>query len=156
MNRHIALTSPRRTQGLTLIELMIALVILGILTAIAYPSYSEYVRKGKRSVAKSALLDAANRQEQFFFNNRAYTTTMSGAGSLGFASSPAYFGSDGASLSGSSGAIYQVDAIINTAACGGAPCFKLTATPLNEQAGDSCGNFSLNSANMRTPATGCW
>ena len=61
-----------RRQGFTLIDIMIALAIIAILTSLAYPSYLGHVRKAKRAVAKSALLDAADRQEQFFFAHRGY------------------------------------------------------------------------------------
>ena len=59
-----------QTRGFTLIELMIAVAILGIIAAIAYPSYLDQVRKSKRSDAQSALLQAANRQERFLNESR--------------------------------------------------------------------------------------
>ena len=65
-----------RRRGFTLIDIMIALVIIAILTSLAYPSYLNQVRKSKRAVAKSALLDAADRQEQFFFTHRGYADAM--------------------------------------------------------------------------------
>ena len=149
------LLNARHTQGFSLTELMIVVVIFGILAAIAYPSYVDQVRKSKRSVAKSALLDIANRQEQFFFNNRVYTADMSNAaGGLGFPSDPAYFGDDGAPAS-SSDAVYSVDATLT----GGGTGFLLTATPRNGQIGDGCGDFTLSSTNVRavsTSASNCW
>ena len=45
-------------QGFTLIELMIVVAIVGILSAIAYPSYAEYIRKGHRADARAGLLQA--------------------------------------------------------------------------------------------------
>lgn len=59
-------------KGFTLIELMTVVVIIGILAAIAYPSYSRYVQKGYRTEAKSALLDLAARQERHYAQNYRY------------------------------------------------------------------------------------
>jgi type IV pilus assembly protein PilE len=67
-------------RGFTLIEVMIVVVIIGILSAIAYPNYSEYVRRGARADAMTLLLDAANKQEQFFVDNRAYSNDLEAIG----------------------------------------------------------------------------
>lgn len=67
-------------KGFTLIEVMIVVVIIGILSAIAYPNYSEYVRRGARADAMTLLLDAANKQEQFFVDNRAYSNDLEAIG----------------------------------------------------------------------------
>jgi len=67
-------------QGFTLIELMITVAIVGIIAAIAVPNYSEYIKRASRAEAASALLDAANKQEQYFVDNRAYSTSFSDLG----------------------------------------------------------------------------
>ncbi|WP_010606676.1 type IV pilin protein [Pseudoalteromonas maricaloris] len=67
-------------RGFTLIEVMIVVVIIGILSAIAYPNYNEYVRRGARADAMTLLLDAANKQEQFFVDNRAYSNDLEAIG----------------------------------------------------------------------------
>jgi type IV pilus assembly protein PilE len=67
-------TAPVRASGFTLIELMIAVGIVAVLTAIAYPSYLRYTIKSNRSAAESYLMDAAQRQQQFLLDSRAYAT----------------------------------------------------------------------------------
>ena len=64
----------RRHAGFTLVELMIVVVIVGILTSIAYPGYLEYTRRAKRAEAKALLSDIAVRQERFYFDHNTYTT----------------------------------------------------------------------------------
>lgn len=63
-------------QGFTLIELMIAVAIIAIISAIAYPAYKGYITTAKRSEAKSALQELALRQERHRAINTSYTTTM--------------------------------------------------------------------------------
>ena len=65
--------SRHRHRGFTLVELIVAMVILSILAAIAIPSYSQYVLKSHRTEAKSALLDAASLEERFFSTSNLYT-----------------------------------------------------------------------------------
>ena len=62
----------RRESGFTLIEIMIAIAIVGILTAIALPQYNEYVRRSKIIDATSGLNDFRTRMEQYFQDNRSY------------------------------------------------------------------------------------
>ena len=62
----------RNMSGFTLIELMIAVVVVAILTAIALPSYREYVTRGKITEATSNLADMRVKLEQYFQDNRTY------------------------------------------------------------------------------------
>ena len=59
---------------------MIAVVIVGILAVIAFPSYQDHMRKGRRSAAQSFLIDVAARQQQYLIDARSYA---GGAGALG-------------------------------------------------------------------------
>lgn len=70
-----------RMRGVTLMELMIVVVVVGILTTIAYPGYRQYAARAKRTEAKSALLQIATMQERFYLQNNTYTTDLT---SLGF------------------------------------------------------------------------
>lgn len=147
-------------QGFTLIEAMVVVVIVAILASIAYPTYLDQVRKSKRAVAKSALLDAANRQELYYFTNRQYVANLI---TLNYPTNPAYFGDDNTPLGSSAGAVYKLSASTVKTDCGDTPCFILTATPQGDQVNDKCGAFTLTSRNQRavsnstsTPAGDCW
>lgn len=65
----------KNTRGFTLIELMIGIAIIGVLIAIAYPSYTNSLIKGNRAAARAFLLEVAQKQQQFLLDNRAYGTT---------------------------------------------------------------------------------
>ena len=65
--------------GFTLIELMIAVVIVGTLALIAYPSYQDHLRNGRRSAAQSFMIDVAIHEQQYLIDARTYA---GGAGAL--------------------------------------------------------------------------
>ena len=80
MRRYPATRFPTAQPGLTLIELMIVLVLLGILTIIAYPNYRDMAARATRNEAKAALLQIAAQQERWYLNNNTYTTQMTNLG----------------------------------------------------------------------------
>jgi type IV pilus assembly protein PilE len=129
-------------RGVTLMELMIVVVVIGILTAIAYPSYRQYAAKAKRNEAKSALLQIATMQERFYLQNSTYTADMT---KLGFP-----VGSNFLTDSKS----YIVDVTAASAAA-----FSATATyqKADAEAG-KCATFSIDGAGMKTstPFADCW
>lgn len=61
-------------QGFTLIEMMIVVAIIGILAAVAYPSYAEHVKRGNRSEGQALLSDIAAAQERYYSQNNRYIT----------------------------------------------------------------------------------
>ena len=63
-----------RQQGVTLVELILTIVIVGILSSIAYPKFSQYLQQSRRSEAHSALIKIANLQEQFFLQKQRYAS----------------------------------------------------------------------------------
>lgn len=65
-------------KGFTLIELMVVVVIIGILASVALPAYQDYVTRGKIAEASSALSSERVRMEQYFQDNRRYSTTVGG------------------------------------------------------------------------------
>ncbi|MGQ3890909.1 type IV pilin protein [Legionella sp. CNM-4043-24] len=66
--------------GFTLMELMITLVIIGILTSIAVPSYKDYIVRSRRSDGKAALLDLASQMERYYSERNTYLNATLGAG----------------------------------------------------------------------------
>lgn len=65
-----------RDNGFTLTEMLIVVAILGIIAAVGYPSYIDYVVRSHRQAARSALMQIADRQEQFFSDNKRYADSL--------------------------------------------------------------------------------
>ena len=120
----------KNNTGFTLIELMIAVVVLAILAMVAIPAYNDSVQKARRSDAKSTLTQVASRMEQFFLDNKTYTTDMT---ALGYTASPA------ASIDGH----YTVSVVTPTAGCPIVTCYQLQAAPQNTDT--NCQTLTLNS-----------
>ena len=132
----------RKMQGITLMELMIVVVIIGILAAVAYPNYRDFAARAKRNEAKAALLQIAVQQERFYLNNNTYTTDMT---QLGF--------------SGSSMVISESKAYTINVPTGTPNNFTATATYNNVDADLSkCATFQIDGRGTRTslPYTDCW
>ena len=66
----------RRQSGVTLLELMIVVIIIGIMAAVAYPNYRDFVDRAKRNEAKALLLEIAQNQERFYLQNSTYGTLV--------------------------------------------------------------------------------
>ncbi len=132
----------RRSRGFTLIELMIAVVIVSVLAAIAYPSYQTYIRKGNRASAQAFLMDAAQRQQQYFLDNRSYAPDL--ATLFGTATTALAVPSDVSKY-------YGTPAVATTA--GPPPTFMITATPQGTQAAGSEPTLTIDQAGTKTPAT---
>jgi type IV pilus assembly protein PilE len=164
-------TIAKNHRGFTLIELMIAVAVIAILAAVAYPSYQDFIRKGRRSDAITEIARVQQAQEKFRANNASYSADLSSSSAgLGIVSgttatasytSPlGYYTISIPSTPAVSGTAYAVVAIavsgksqVGDTNC---QCLRVVwsgadasydAAPLS---GGSCGTFSANNASA------CW
>ncbi|MBG6287139.1 type IV pilin protein [Pseudomonas nitroreducens] len=132
----------KRSNGFTLIEMMIVLVIISILAAFAVPGYQSYITRNNRAEGQALLTDAAARQERFFSQNNQYATTTA---QLGLASA------------NSRSNVYQLQIArpSNTT-------YTLSAVPINKQAADrDCATYTLDQDGLRAitgrlTVADCW
>ncbi|WP_248799481.1 type IV pilin protein [Pseudomonas sp. MWU13-2105] len=114
----------RTSSGFTLIELMIAVAVVGILAAVAYPNYSAYVRKTHRYEIAELISEQAQTLERFYTRNATYV------GATGLSAGNSYYGISSALT---------------------ATTYTLTATPSpgSMMVGDMCGNYTLDNTGLR-------
>ena len=137
----------RRTAGFTLIEMMIVVAVIGILAAVAYPNYTEYLIKSRRADCKAVILSAANMLERGFSINSTYPSAAdpddpSSVNPVAAFTCPLNGGTQ----------TYTLGYVTDGAS------FTLTATPTAVQTRDSCGTLTLtNTGARRASGTGsCW
>jgi type IV pilus assembly protein PilE len=127
----------KNTRGFTLIELMIAVAIVGVLVAIAYPSYQNSLIKGTRGAAKAFLLEVAQKEQQYLLDNRTY-----------FAAATANdFKDRGVPIPREVSQYYTVAAL---APAGNPPTFSVTATPLPSGRMKDDGTLTIDQAGTKT------
>ncbi len=130
--------------GFTLLELAIVVAIVGILAAIAYPSYQEYLKKGRRAAAQSYLMDLSQRQQQYLLDARAYAGTEAGLSAVTPSDVVPYY----------TIAIDNANAFDNTCAIDAAaptPKFTITATATGAQVSD--GDLKIDNRGTKCPST---
>jgi type IV pilus assembly protein PilE len=115
---------------------MIAVVIVGILAAIAFPSYQDYLRKGRRGAAQSFMMDVASRQQQYLIDARSYAGGTGALGTLNLA------------VPGDVSRFYTVT--IEPAAATPPPSYTITATPIASSAQVPDGALTLDHQGAKT------
>ena len=121
-----------KQSGITLLELMVVVAVVAILAAIAYPSFTDGLRKSRRAEAIKGLLSMQLKQEEFRVSNASYSGTLSQVGSP----SSDYYDF---TISGASATLYT-----------------LIATAKGGQSGDTgCTTLTINKAEQKTPSN-CW
>lgn len=137
----ISAAAQRRQRGFTLVELMVVVAILGILAAIAYPSYTQYLVKARRTAAATCLQQNAQFMERYYTTNLSYAGApdpqlcdpdLNGFYAIGFSGAPA------------------------------ARTFIIQAVPTARQNDSLCGTLTINQQGVRTEsgsaasAAECW
>lgn len=135
-------------------ELMVVAAIISMIAAFAYPSYTQFVTRSKRAIATGMLMQIADRQQQFFMDNKRYADTLT---RLGYASDSIMIGDEGQVVtSGDDKRIYNVQISASNFVT-----YELTATPqLNQAKKDTkCGNLTLTHTGEKGQSgssTDCW
>jgi len=123
----------RRSKGFSLLEILIVVAIIGILAAIALPSYRKQIQRSNRAAAQSFMGDVANKQQIFLSTARTFAADL---GELNMTApadiSPKFY-------------TFKI-----TPAAGPPPCFTITATAVNTQADD--GDLTLDCQGTKTPS----
>ena len=133
-------------KGFTLIELMIAVAIIGLLASVAYPSYREYVNKSRRVEAKKTLIAAQQWMERFYTENFRYDKNSANVAVTDASQFPSRFSVSPPPGEGS--AMYTITVTVTD---GVRDAFTVNATRKSgsAMANDRCGDLSIDHLNRR-------
>lgn len=128
-------------RGFTLIELMVVVAVVGILAAVAYPSYREFVAKSRRAQAKTVLLSAQQWMERFYTENFRYDKNSMGVAVTDASQFPSRFTVSPAP--GEGAPVYTLSVIV-TDGVRDSYSVKATRKPGSLMATDRCGDYSID------------
>lgn len=129
-------------KGFTLIELMIAVAIVGILASVALPNYREYVARARRTEAQAVLMTAQQWMERFYSEN--YRYDQNAAGTAVTDSSQFYARFSTSPPPGEGNAAYNITIELPSDATAKRNQYTLVATRTGSSANDKCGDFTLD------------
>ena len=133
----------RQGRGFTLVEVMIAVAVIGILTAVALPSYRQHVANSRRADARAAILSLAQVMERWYTERGTYVGATVGASGIYLSASPQGY--------------YTMSISAQDATT-----FTISAAPAGAQTGDACGSYTYTQAGTRGVSGGsrtvaqCW
>jgi len=122
----------RRTRGFSLLEILVVVAIIGVLAAIAFPSYQKQIQRSNRAAAQAFMSDVANKQQLFLSTARAYAADLGELNMTAPDDLKKFY-------------TFKIDPV-----GGPPPGFTITATAIGNQASD--GNLTLDQNGTKTPS----
>ena len=145
---------PVLQRGVTLMELLIVVAIISVIASVAYPSYTQFIVRSKRTAATGMLMQVADRQQQYFMDNKRYAASLT---DLGFDADSVMVDDEGQVVPvGDDDRVYSIEISASNFVT-----YELAATPQLKQAekDTKCGKLTLDQTGKRGQSgsgDSCW